>query len=172
MLLGQFSVTFEYHPGIQHANADGMSRQCGQCDKPDCPVSSPDSRVNDVDTTTALLDQPFTSSEMVDSMDADLLPELSGETWVAATLLEELTADLPPAGSNLDLIVVSRQVREWVQSGAARRGLTVRDCLRSCGVGGCSSGICQWTRRGDCGIAGLLHQGLLNSWCQVRSVRI
>ena len=29
MLLGQFSVTFEYRPGAQHANADGMSRQCG-----------------------------------------------------------------------------------------------------------------------------------------------
>ena len=27
MLLGQFSVTFEYRPGAQHANADGMSRQ-------------------------------------------------------------------------------------------------------------------------------------------------
>ena len=61
-------------------------------------------------------------------MDADLLPELpevSGETWVAATLLEELSADLPPAESNLDLIMASRQdatlttVCEWVQSGAA-----------------------------------------------------
>ena len=31
LLLGQFSVTFEYRPGSQHANADGMSRQCGQC---------------------------------------------------------------------------------------------------------------------------------------------
>ena len=31
MLLGQFSVTFEYRPGAQNANADGMSRQCGQC---------------------------------------------------------------------------------------------------------------------------------------------
>ena len=58
-------------------------------------------------------------------MDADLLPELSGKTWVAVTLFEELTADLPPAGPDLDLIVASRQdatlttVREWVQSGAA-----------------------------------------------------
>ena len=41
-------------------------------------VSSPDSRVDDVDSTSALLDQPFASSEMGDSMDADLLPELSG----------------------------------------------------------------------------------------------
>ena len=47
MLLGQFSVTFEYHPGAQHANADGMSRQCGQCMRPGCPVSSPHSRVDD-----------------------------------------------------------------------------------------------------------------------------
>ena len=80
MLLGQFSVTFEYHAGAQHATADGMSRQCGQCSSPDCPVSSSDSRVIDVDSTTVLLDQPFASSEMGDSMDADLLPELSGET--------------------------------------------------------------------------------------------
>ena len=73
MLLGQF----EYRPGVQHANADGMSRQCGHCMRPGCPVSSPDSRVDDIDSTTALLDQPFGCSEM----GADLLPELSGETW-------------------------------------------------------------------------------------------
>ena len=99
MLLGQFSVTFEYRPGAQHANADGMSRQCGQCMRPGCPVSSPDSRVDDVDSTTDLLDQPFTSSDIGDSMHADLLPELSGETWVAATYMDELKADLPPTGS-------------------------------------------------------------------------
>ena len=46
---------------------------------------------------------------MGDSMGVDLLSELSGETWVAATLLDELTADLPPAGSDLDLTVASRQ---------------------------------------------------------------
>ena len=39
LLLGQFSVTFEYRPGAQHANADWMSRQCDQCRWPDCPVS-------------------------------------------------------------------------------------------------------------------------------------
>ena len=39
MVLGQFSITFEYRPGAQHANADGMSRQCGQCLRPDCLVS-------------------------------------------------------------------------------------------------------------------------------------
>ena len=84
-MLGLFSVTFEYNPGAQHANADGMSRQCGQCQRPDCPVSSSDAWVSDVDATTVLLDQSFASSEMGDSMDLDLLPELSGETWVAAT---------------------------------------------------------------------------------------
>ena len=40
LLLGQFSVTFEYRPGAQHANADWMSRQCDQCRWPDCPVST------------------------------------------------------------------------------------------------------------------------------------
>ena len=78
-----------------------------------------------MDSTTALLDLPFASSEMGDSMDADLLPELSGETWVAATYMDELTADLPTTGSDLDLVVASLQyvilttVRKWVQSGAA-----------------------------------------------------
>ena len=38
LLLGQFSVTFEYRPGLLHNNADGMSRQCGQCKRPDCLV--------------------------------------------------------------------------------------------------------------------------------------
>ena len=68
-----------------------MSRQCGQCSRPDCPVSSSDARVLGVESTTVLLDQTFASPEIGDSMDADLLPELSGETWVATTLLEGLT---------------------------------------------------------------------------------
>ena len=123
LLLGQFSVTFEYRPGAQHANAVGMSRQCGQCQRPDCPVSASDSQVADRDVPQVLEEQPFTSSDMGESMDTDLLPELSGETWVASTLLDGLTADLLPAGADLDLIVASRQdrtlatVREWVQSG-------------------------------------------------------
>ena len=71
MLLGQFSVTFEYRPGAQHANADGMSRQWEQCRRPDCPVSSSDLWVAELDATSVLLDQPFASSEMGDSMDAD-----------------------------------------------------------------------------------------------------
>ena len=95
--LGQFSVTFKYRSGAQHANADGMSCQCGQCQRPDCPVSSSDSLVADIDTTLALVEQPFASSEMGESMDADLQPEFSSETWVATTLLEGLTANLIPA---------------------------------------------------------------------------
>ena len=101
LLLGQFSVTFEYRTGSQHANSDGMSRQCGQCQRPDCPVSAADLPATDVETQSLLVDQPFASSEMGDSMDEDLLPELSGETWVASALLEELTVDLPTAGQTL-----------------------------------------------------------------------
>ena len=122
LLLGQFSVTFEYRPGAQHANEDGMSRQCGQCQRPDCPVSATDSLVPDAEPETEMVDQPFAVLEMGESMDADLLPELSGETWVASALIEEFTADLFPAGSNVDLIAASRQdatlamVWEWIQS--------------------------------------------------------
>ena len=103
LLLGQLSVTFEYRPGAQHANADGMSGQCGQCQRPDCPVSAMDSPVPDAEPETEMVDQPFAASEMGESMDADLLPELSGETWVSSALIEEFTADLLPAGSNVDL---------------------------------------------------------------------
>ena len=94
LLLGQFSVTFEYRPGSLHNNADGMYRQCGQCRRPDCPVSAIDSPTGETDTQSVLVDQPFATSEMGDSMDADLLPELSGETWVASALLDELTGEL------------------------------------------------------------------------------
>ena len=59
----------------------------------------------DADAQSLLVDQPFATSEMGDSMDADLLPELSGETWVASPLLDELTGDLPPAGVNNELVI-------------------------------------------------------------------
>ena len=58
-------------------------------------------------------------------MDADLLPELSGETWVASALLDELTGDLQPAGVNGDLVSATSEdkmlltVRSWVESGKA-----------------------------------------------------
>ena len=65
-------------------------------------------REKDARSSSAFLDQPFASSSMGDSMDADLLPELSRETWVATTYLDEVTADLPPAESEPDLIVASR----------------------------------------------------------------
>ena len=142
--------------------------------RPGCPVSSPDSRVDDVGSTLVLMDQSFASSEMGDSMNANLLPELSGETWVVATLSVELTADLPLAGADMDICMASRQdatlttVSEWVQSEAAPN---VRCYLRSCGVGGCRSGICWWTRRGDCGAAGLLWQGPLSWLCRFGNIR-
>ena len=150
VLLGQFSVTFEYRPGAQHANADGMSKQCGQCRRPDCPVSSSESLVADLDASSVLLDHPFASSEIGNSMDADLFPELSG--------------DLPTAGSDIDLTVASRQdatlttVQEWVQSGVV---LAWSDCAgfpRSYGVGDCRLATYLWIRTGDYGVVGLLRR--------------
>ena len=125
LLLGQFSVTFEYRPGALHNNADGMSRQCGQCKRPDCPVSATDLPTTDDDTQSLLVDQPFATSEMGDSMDADLLPECSGETWVASALMDELTVDLPAPGVGDDLVSdtagdkMLQTVRSWVVSGVA-----------------------------------------------------
>ena len=95
-----------------------------QCMRPGCPVSSLDSRADEAGSTTELLDQPFASSEMGDSMDVDLLPELSGETWEVATYLDEPKADLSTTDSDLDFIVASRGdetltiVHQWVQTGA------------------------------------------------------
>ena len=97
MLLRRFSVIFEYRPGSQHANADGLSRLCSQCLRPDGPVGPPDLGVIETGSTSELADQPFAESAMGDSMDSDLLPELSGETWVSATHLDEATDDLPPS---------------------------------------------------------------------------
>ena len=125
LLLGQFSVTFEYRPGSLHSNADGMSRQCGQCRHLDCPVFAAHLPTVEADTQSLLVDQPFATSEMGDSMDADLLPELSGETWVASALLDELTWDLPTAGADNKLVTATdedkmlQMVRSWVESGNA-----------------------------------------------------
>ena len=138
LLLGQFSVTVEYRPGSQHANADGMSRQCGQCQRPDCPVSATDSLIEENDPETEMVDQPFAASEIGESMDADLLSELSGETWVASALIEEFTADLLPAGSNVDLITESRHddTLATVWGGFSQNGRTVLGSLRNCAAGG------------------------------------
>ena len=62
-------MTFEYRPGSLHSNADGMSRQCGQCRHPDCPVSTADLPAVEAETQSLLVDQPFATSEMGDSMD-------------------------------------------------------------------------------------------------------
>ena len=62
------------------------------------------------------------ASAMEDSMDTDLLPEMSGETWVAANHLDETTIDLPLPDP--DLIVSSltdktlKIVREWIWASA------------------------------------------------------
>ena len=104
-----------------------MSRQCGQCRRPDCPVSAADLPAADADTQSLLVDQPFASSEMGDSMDSDLLPELSCETWVASALLEELTVDLPTAGSDIDLVAASREDKTLQTDG---RGCNLEMLLR------------------------------------------
>ena len=101
------TIVHSYRLGAQHPNADGLSRQCGQCLRPGYLISSPELHARDAESSSELLDQRFASSEMGDSMNADLLPELSGEKWVTVTYLEEVTADVPPADSEPDFIVAS-----------------------------------------------------------------
>ena len=135
MLLGQFSVTFEYRPG-------------SQCLRPDCPVGPTDMGVVEASSTSELTEQPFAESAMGDSMDSDILPELSGETWVAATHLDETTSDLPTSEAEPDLISSSFTyrtliiVREWVRAGAPPTWLDCVDYPRSCVRGISNSAIC------------------------------
>ena len=142
-------ASFQLHSntGRGPSNTDGLSRQCGQCSRPNCPVLAPDALADDMDCPTSLLDQPFEFSEMGDYMDADLLPELSRETWVTATLLAEPTADLPLTDEEQDLIAAS-QCDETLT--------TVRfDYRQSYVAGDCRSGICPSTRKNGCGVVGL-----------------
>ena len=74
-------------------------------------------------------------------MDADLLPECSGETWVASALIDELTVDLPAPGVGDDLVSdtasdkILQTVRSWVDSGVAPPWSECADCHRNFGVG-------------------------------------
>ena len=58
------SVSFVNQPGSQHANADGLSRQCGQCLRPDCPVAPPDVGIVETTSASELANQPFAESAM------------------------------------------------------------------------------------------------------------
>ena len=88
MLLGQFSVTFEYRAGSQHVNADGLSRQRCQCLWPDCPVGPRDLGVVETSSTSELAEQPIAESAMGDSMDSDYFQNFLGKrgwppsTWI------------------------------------------------------------------------------------------
>ena len=71
-------------------------------------------------------------------MDADLLPELSGETWVASALLDELTVDLPATGVGDDLVSDTKYYKQcghgWNRE-LLHRGWSVPDCHRNFVVG-------------------------------------
>ena len=118
-------------------------------------VSSVEGDTGDSGSTSALLDQPFASSAMGDSVDADLLHELSGETWGAVTYLD----DLPPAESSRDLIAASQLDKTLTTipvsgNGSSRvrhrLGRIVLGCPRSYGLFGNLSIVSEgrpWRRR-------------------------
>ena len=84
LLLGQFSVTFEYRPGSQHAHADGMSRQCGQCQRPDCPVSATDSPVPDNNLETEMVDRRINGCGPTSSMGSH--SSMGGLSWALCAI--------------------------------------------------------------------------------------
>ena len=98
-----------------------LSRQCGQ---------SPDVSARETGSTSEMVDQPLATSAMGDSMDSDLLPKRLGETW-ASNNTDKVTGDLPPSGSEPDLITASRMdktlmtVRKWVRTSSP---LSCSDC--------------------------------------------
>ena len=148
-----------------------MSRQCGQCQRPDCPVSVKDSPTPENNEEMEMVDQPFAASEIGESMDADLRPELSVETWVASALTVEFTADLP-AGSNIDLIAESRSddtlavVRGWIQSNSTP---TWTDCAGLSPELHCwRLQICPSMRMAGCGEDEHHRRRVLNWWSPVR----
>ena len=167
LLLGQFSVTFEYRPGEQHANADGMSRQCGQCQRLDCPVSAMDSPVPDAEPEMELVDQPFAASEMGESMDADLLPELSGETWHRRSW-RSLRRICLRRGAMWTLLQHLARMRRWRRCGSGfgwnllRYRRSVQDFLRSYVVGGCKWATYPLTWMGGYGGARYRRRRALN----------
>ena len=69
-------------------NAPGRERWVDTTDDADQKKSAKDSPTPDNNDEMEMVDQPFAASEIGESMDADLLPELSGETWVASALTE------------------------------------------------------------------------------------
>ena len=115
MFLGQFSVTFEYQPGAQHANADGLSHQCDQCLRPDCPVLSWDIGALETRSTSELAYQPFAASVMGDSMDSDLLPELfrGKHGWPRPTWTKLLVTCPHPVRIQMNKTLTV--VRDWVR---------------------------------------------------------
>ena len=96
-------------------------------------------------STSEMTEQPFAVSAIGDSMDTDLLPELSGEMRVAAVHLDEATIDLPPPDSDPDLIASSLIYRTLTIVCTGRctssLGRTVPVCLRNSGHGVSSSAI-------------------------------
>ena len=73
--LQQFHFDIIHRPGVQHGNADGLSR-CPQCDRGAC---APNINIDPSDP-----EQPYASSCIGSSLDSELIPLESGETCMAA----------------------------------------------------------------------------------------
>ena len=105
--LQQFHFEIIHRPGVQHGNADGLSR-CPQCERGTCAPNK-NSRYTDPE-------QPYASSCLGSSLDSELIPEESGETCMAAVMISQ--------SENSKLITTAQMsdkeitiVREWLIKG-------------------------------------------------------
>ena len=78
--LQQFHFDIIHRPGVQHGNADGLSR-CPQCDRGAC---TPNINIDPSDP-----EQPYASSCIGSSLDSELIPLESGETCMAAVMITQ-----------------------------------------------------------------------------------
>ena len=104
--LQQFHFSIEHRPGVQHGNADGLSR-CPQCERGSC-ASTANTHKHDPD-------QPCANSCGGSSMDSELIPLESGELCVAATSAQSDNSKQIIAAQKIDKDIST--VRNWISSG-------------------------------------------------------
>ena len=102
--LQQFHFDIVHRPGAQHWNADGLSRH-PQCERGTCAPATNNSHSDP--------EQPYATSCIGSSLDSELIPLESGETYVAAVMIAQ--------SENSKLITTAQKtdseisiVREWL----------------------------------------------------------
>ena len=101
--LQQFHFEIIHRPGVQHGNADSLSR-CPQFERGAC---APNTNSNSTDP-----EQPYASSCIGSSLDSELIPLESGETCVAVMIAQSENSKLITSAQMTDNDITI--VRNWL----------------------------------------------------------